>query len=64
MSRLASSTKGKRVSVVTALGVSIAVLYFAQEVLIPLALAVLLSFLLAPLVIHVERRRVPRVPAG
>jgi len=41
----------------------VAVLYLAKEVLIPLALAVLLSFMLAPLVTQLERRRVPRVPA-
>jgi predicted PurR-regulated permease PerM len=63
LARLNSSTKVSRVPVVTALGVSIAVLYFAQEVLIPLALAVLLSFLLAPLVKLLERWRFPRVPA-
>lgn len=63
MARLAYSTKGNRVSVVTVLGVSVAALYFAQDVLIPLALAVLLSFLLAPLVKLVERRRLARIPA-
>jgi len=63
LSRLASSTKANQVSVVTALGVSVAALYFAQEVLIPLALAVLLSFILAPLVKYVERRRVGRIPS-
>jgi len=39
------------------------ILYFGREVLIPLALSVLLSFLLAPAVRHLERRRVPRVAA-
>src|SRR4051812_12605188 len=43
--------------------VIIAALYFAQDVLIPLALAMLLSFLLAPLVRRLERWRVPRVPS-
>jgi predicted PurR-regulated permease PerM/methylmalonyl-CoA mutase cobalamin-binding subunit len=43
--------------------VVIAALYWAQEVLIPVALAILLTFLLAPIVHYVERRRVPRVPA-
>ncbi len=41
----------------------VASLYFAREVLIPLALAVLLSFLLAPLVSRLERWKIPRVPA-
>ena len=63
MARLKRSTKTSRVPAVTALGVSIAALYFAQEVLIPLAVAVLLSFLLAPLVKLLERRHFARVPA-
>ncbi len=63
MARLNASTNVSRVPVVTALGVSIAALYFAQDVLIPLALAVLLSFLLAPLVKWLERRRFARIPA-
>jgi predicted PurR-regulated permease PerM len=40
-----------------------AVLYFARDVLIPVALAVLLAFLLAPLVRRLERYRVPRIAA-
>jgi predicted PurR-regulated permease PerM len=43
--------------------VAVAALYFAADVLIPLALAVLLTFTLAPLVARLERLRVPRVPA-
>ncbi len=38
-------------------------LYFAKEVLIPLALAILFSFLLGPVVRRVERLRFWRVPA-
>src|SRR4051812_18484702 len=41
--------------------VIVAALYFAQEVLIPLALAILLTFLLAPLVIRLERRHLGRI---
>jgi predicted PurR-regulated permease PerM len=63
LARLKHSKKTSRVPVVTALGVCIAALYFAQEVLIPLAVAVLLSFLLAPLVKLLERRRLARIPA-
>jgi predicted PurR-regulated permease PerM len=44
-------------------GMVVAILYFAQEVLIPVALAMLLSFLLAPLVRRLERLRIPRVPS-
>jgi predicted PurR-regulated permease PerM len=43
--------------------VVVAALYFAQEVLIPLALAALLSFLLAPLVKRLEHLRLPRSAA-
>ena len=41
----------------------VAALYLAQEVFKPIALAVLLAFLLAPIVRGLERIRVPRVPA-
>src|SRR5215216_2531124 len=43
--------------------VAIAALYFGRDVFIPLALAVLVSFLLAPLVSWLQRHRVPRIPA-
>jgi predicted PurR-regulated permease PerM len=39
----------------------VSVLYFGREFLIPLALAILFSFLLAPLVIRLERLRLGRV---
>ncbi|MGZ8993168.1 MAG: AI-2E family transporter, partial [Burkholderiaceae bacterium] len=39
------------------------ILYFGRDVLVPLALSVLLSFLLAPGVRWLERRRFPRVLA-
>jgi predicted PurR-regulated permease PerM len=38
-------------------------LYFAQEVLIPIALAILLSFVLAPAVRRLRHLNVPKVPA-
>jgi predicted PurR-regulated permease PerM len=43
--------------------VSIAALYFAKEVLVPLALAVLFTFLLTPLVTGLERLRLGRIPS-
>ncbi len=43
--------------------VAIAALYFGQDILIPLALAGLLSFALAPLVTRIRRLGVPRAPA-
>ncbi len=44
--------------------VIIAALYFGREVLIPIVLAVLLSFVLVPLVALLQRLRLPRVPAA
>lgn len=41
----------------------IAILYFAREILVPIALAVLLSFVLAPLVRMLRRLKVPRTLA-
>ena len=46
-----------------ALVVSIAALYFAKEVFIPLALAVLFAFLLTPSVTRLERLRLGRIPS-
>ena len=43
--------------------VIVAGLYFGRDVLVPLALAVLLSFALAPPVRWLRRLRVPRLPA-
>jgi predicted PurR-regulated permease PerM len=40
--------------------VVVAVLYLTREILVPIALAVLLSFVLAPLVRVLQRRKVPR----
>src|SRR5262245_34470754 len=44
--------------------IAIIVLYFARTVLIPLALAILLTFLLAPLVVRLRRVGLRRVPAA
>ncbi|WP_246666623.1 AI-2E family transporter [Bradyrhizobium guangdongense] len=41
----------------------IAMLYFGREIFVPIALAILLSFVLAPLVVILQRIRVPRVLA-
>ena len=43
--------------------VIIAALYFAREILVPIALAVLLSFVLAPLVRSLQRLKIPRPAA-
>ena len=39
-------------------------LYFGREIIIPVALAILLSFVLAPLVGALQRLRVPRGLCG
>src|ERR1039457_1539528 len=41
----------------------IVALYFGREVLIPLALAVILTFLLTPIVRRLEKLRLGRIPA-
>src|ERR1700730_14738501 len=41
----------------------VAILYFAREILVPIALAVLLSFVLAPLVRMLQRLKIPRTLA-
>ncbi|HMO84305.1 MAG TPA: AI-2E family transporter [Lacipirellulaceae bacterium] len=58
-SRRASSGLFTLAAIVT----SVAALYVAREILLPFALAVLLSFLLAPLADRLEARGVWRVPA-
>ncbi len=57
-SRLVSRAAGLLIA-----GLIIAALYFASEVLIPITLAALLTFILAPLVNLLEQIHVPRVPA-
>jgi hypothetical protein len=42
---------------------SVAALYFGRPVLMPLVLSILLTFLLRPAVLGLERRRMPRVAA-
>src|SRR5215210_8040014 len=61
MARPANITpKGSRFIVLASMCIVVAALYFAQEVLIPLALAVLFCFLLTPLVSRLERYKLPR----
>ncbi len=52
-----------RLITLAAICVVVAALYLASTILIPLALAVLFTFLLTPLVRRLERFRVPRVPS-
>lgn len=48
--------------VVTIIGVT-AILYLAKDILLPLAVALLLTFALAPMVSFLRRRSVPKLPA-
>jgi predicted PurR-regulated permease PerM len=48
---------------VAALGLVVAVLYLGSEIFIPLALAILLSFMLAPIVIRLRRWGLGRIPS-
>jgi predicted PurR-regulated permease PerM/methylmalonyl-CoA mutase cobalamin-binding subunit len=52
-----------RLATLVGLVIMVGCLYWAREVLVPVALAVLLTFLLAPLVTLLERRGVPSMPA-
>lgn len=63
MARAVATSKSSRLVVLAAVCIVVAALYFAQVVLIPLALALLLSFLLAPLVTRLERWKLGRVPS-
>src|SRR5581483_7392503 len=60
MNRPSANTTSATLLIVVVVG---AVLYFAREVFIPLALAMLFSFLLAPLVMRLRHWGVPRMPA-
>ena len=54
---------GSQLTAIVTFVVVTGILYFGRDVLIPLALSVLLAFLLAPGVRHLERRKVPRTAA-
>ncbi|HEX9070943.1 MAG TPA: AI-2E family transporter, partial [Pseudolabrys sp.] len=53
---------GRSITVIAVLGV-IAALYFAKPVFLPLALAILLTFLLAPAVRRLQTWGLPKLPA-
>lgn len=59
-SRLTASSKS---SIVIAVAAAIAMLYFGRQILIPLALALVLSFMLTPFVGWLQRIRLGRIPA-
>ncbi len=60
--RSPSPDRPRRISFLTLILIT-AALYFGRDVLIPLALAVLISFILAPLVQRLQAMRLGRVPA-
>jgi predicted PurR-regulated permease PerM len=59
----ASSPELKSLLGIAVAAISVAALYFAQEVLIPITLAVMLSFVLSPVVNLLQRVRLWRAPA-
>ena len=63
MVRSANVTASSKSSIFIAVAVTIAMLYFGRQIFIPLALALVLSFLLTPLVVLMERIRLGRLPA-
>lgn len=58
-----TSTASAGLFTLVTLALAIAALYFAKEILLPVALAALLSFVLTPLVRYLEYLRLRRVPA-
>lgn len=63
MARVNGSPVSERAFVLFCSVVVVAGLYFGRDVLLPLALAILLSFLLAPLVKRLEKWRLGRIPS-
>jgi predicted PurR-regulated permease PerM len=61
--RASSTVSGSTLSVILVVGGIVAALYFGREVLVPIALALLLSFVLAPLVRRLQSWRFPRIVA-
>ena len=59
----ARTTEFSRVGPFLVLAVTVLVLYFARELLVPFAFALTLAFLLAPAVSRLEARRLPRIVA-
>jgi predicted PurR-regulated permease PerM len=57
------TSKTGRLGMLASVAIVIGGLYFARDVLIPIALAVMLSFLLTPLLLRLQRWGLPRIPA-
>ncbi len=54
---------GRGLAALNGAAVVVAALYFGRDLLVPLVLAVLLAFVLAPLVTRLQRARIGKVPA-
>src|ERR1700676_3902353 len=63
VARTSAAKNISRILTLVVVAVVIAALYFARVMLVPLALAVLFTFVLAPLVSALERIRFPRFSA-
>lgn len=63
MNRTATSSLESRAMILAASVLVVAALYLARDVLIPLTLAILFTFLLNPLVLHLRRWGVAHIPA-
>jgi hypothetical protein len=61
--RASSTISGSTLTAILVVGGIVAALYFGREVLVPIALALLLSFVLAPLVRRLQSWRFPRIIA-
>jgi predicted PurR-regulated permease PerM/methylmalonyl-CoA mutase cobalamin-binding subunit len=57
------SSKSGRLGLLASFAIVIGGLYFARDVLVPIALAVMLSFLLTPLLLRLQRWGLGRIPA-
>src|SRR3954467_7276471 len=58
---MAKDHKSSPLFILVAMLTALAALYFAREILLPVALAILFSFLLTPLANRLERWRIPRM---
>src|ERR1700722_16753443 len=61
--RPSATIPGSTVTAILVVGGIVAALYFARDVLVPIALGVFLSFVLAPLVRRLQSWRFPRIVA-
>lgn len=63
MAGTSNSTTSSKSTTFLAVALAVAILYFGRQIFIPLALALVFSFLLTPLVGLLERCRLGRIPA-